>query len=388
MATPDYFDYAAATPLDPRVLEAMQPYFSERFHNPSATYGPARQVSADLQAARAKVAHWLGVRPSEVIFTAGGSEADNLAIHGVMRSPLAHGGNLVVSAIEHDAVLHPAARYDMRQAAATPQGFVDVADLLSKVDDDTVLVGVMYANNEVGTIQPLREIAAGLAKVREARRAQGNARPLYFHTDACQAAQYLDLHVARLGVDMLTLNGGKIYGPKQSGALYVRGGISLQPLIDGGGQENGLRSGTENVAACIGLSTALDLVQSARHDEVRRMQQLQQAFFQGLAQQVPQAVINGSPKKRLPNNIHLTVPGIDNERVLVQLEAAGVLAAAGSACSASSQEASHVLQAMGISEAAAQASLRFSMGRQTDEAAVQRAITALVAVVAATPKSL
>jgi cysteine desulfurase len=371
-----YFDYAAATPLDDAVLQAMRPYLSQQFYNPSATYGPAREVAAQLLQARGSVARWLGCRTSEVLFTAGGTEANNIAIHGTMAGyPDA---NIVVSAIEHDAVLLPACRYDCRIADVDPQGVIDMADLRNKVDDNTVLVSVMYANNEIGTIQPIRDIARLVAEVRDQRRKAGNSRPLYLHSDACQAANYLDIHVARLGVDMMTLNGGKIYGPKQSGVLYVKGGISLRPLTQGGGQENGLRSGTENVAACVGFATALDIAQTARHNEGRRLQLLQQYFISTLAKRLPGAVINGSLKKRLPNNIHITVPGYDNERLLIQLESKKVLAAAGSACSASNDEPSHVLRAIGLDDGQAQASLRFSMGRGTTGDEVDQAIDALV----------
>jgi cysteine desulfurase len=359
-------------------LQAMQPYFTEQFYNPSASYAPARQVSADVQQARAKVAHWLGTRPSEITFTAGGTEANNLAIHGIMqRYPQS---NIVVSAIEHDAVLRPAARYGIRLARVTSQGLVDLADLQSKIDEHTVLVSVMYANNEIGTIQPVKEVAALVASIRQERRQQGNELPLYLHTDACQAASYLDLHVSRLGVDLMTINGGKIYGPKQSGALYIKAGLELLPLVQGGGQEHGLRSGTENVPAFVGLAAALDISQAMRHDEVYRLQGLQQHFYKQLAAKLPQAVINGSTKKRLPNNVHVALPGHDNERVLLELEARGILAAAGSACSASSEEPSHVLRALGLSDADAQSSLRFTMGRSTDQAAVDRLVDALVAI--------
>ncbi len=371
----DYFDYAAATPMDERVLQAMQPFFTDKFYNPSATYMPGRAAAEDLQSARVRVAHWLGARPSEVVFTAGGTEANNLAIHGIMQAyPDA---SIVTSAIEHDAVLHPAGRYDTRQAATTPQGFVDIDSLRNAIDDTTVLMSIMYANNEIGTIQPIREVAALIAEVREARRQSGNAMPLYLHTDACQAANYLNLHAARLGVDLMTINGGKIYGPKQSGALYIRAGVELQPLLQGGGQERGLRSGTENVAACVGLAEALDIAQTMRYEEVRRLYELQQQFIQLVKQQLPSVLINGSLKKRLPNNLHLTLPGYDNERLLLQLENRGILAAAGSACSASSDEPSHVLRAIGLSDADAQASLRFSMGRTTNRESVGRAVTAL-----------
>jgi cysteine desulfurase len=370
-----YFDYAAATPLDERVLQAMQPFFAGQFYNPSATYGPAREVARQLSESRGRVAHWLGVRPSEIVFTAGGTEANNLAIHGVMRA--FPDSNVVVSAIEHDAVLYPAEVYERRIAKVSGQGLIDLDDLRRQIDDKTVLVSVMYANNEIGTVQPIRDIARMVSEVRDGRRKSGNSLPIYLHTDACQAANYLDLHVARLGVDLMTLNGGKIYGPKQSGVLYVRAGVKLEPLLQGGGQELGLRSGTENVAACVGFAAALEIAQTMRHDEVHRMQQLQDLFVNELVKALPQAVVNGSLKKRLPNNVHLTLPGKDNERLLIQLEAGGVLAAAGSACSASNEEPSHVLRAIGLSDADAQSSLRFSMGRQTTEQQVKRAVQAL-----------
>lgn len=361
--------------MDGRVAEAMRPFLSDSFYNPSATYAPAVAVAKELQAARMKVAHWLGARPSELVFTAGGTESDNLAVHGLMRqSPEA---NVVVSSIEHEAVLRPAALYDCRIAAAGRQGIVDLESIRSKIDDRTLLVSVMYANNELGTIQPLREVSRLVQEVRDGRRKSGNDLPIYLHTDACQAAPYLDLHAARLGVDLMTINGGKIYGPKQSGVLYVRGGIVLRPLVQGGGQERGLRSGTENVAACVGLATALDLVQQGRHDESERLRYLQELFAGLLQEQLPEARVNGTMKRRLPNNLHVTIPGQDNERLIYALEARGVLAAAGSACSASSGEPSHVLTAIGLSDDEARASLRFSMGRMTDEAQIRQAVAAL-----------
>jgi cysteine desulfurase len=376
-----YFDYAAATPVDERVVAAMLPYLSDKFYNPSATYGPARAVAQQLADARASVAHWLGARPSEIVFTAGGTEANNLAIHGVMSQ--FPDGNIVVSAIEHEAVLQPASRYDCRQVTVDHQGFIDLAGLKQAIDRQTVLVSVMYANNEIGTIEPLRDIAQVIQTERDRRRQAGDSRPLYLHTDACQAANYLDLHAARLGVDLMTINGGKIYGPKQSGVLYVRSGVTLQPLIQGGGQERGLRNGTENVAAAIGFAAALDLVQAERHVEVRRLQALQNKFLKALAEQLPQVIINGATKKRLPNNVHITVPSQDNERLLLKLESQGILAAAGSACSASNDEPSHVLRAIGLSSADAQASLRFSLGRQTTSEQIDRVVTALIASLAA-----
>ncbi|HET7320710.1 MAG TPA: cysteine desulfurase family protein [Candidatus Saccharimonadales bacterium] len=375
-----YMDYAAATPLDPAVLATMQPYFRGHFYNPSATYSAALAVHRDLEKARGDVALVFGCRPSEVVFTAGGTEANNVAIHGVMRRyPKA---NMVVSAVEHDSVLAPAGEYTCKLLPVTAEGIVEVGKLPKLVDDATVLVSVMYANNEVGSIQPIKEVSRALEVIRNERRKKGNKLPLYLHTDACQAAGYLDLHVSRLGVDLMSVNGGKIYGPKQSGALYVRGGLQLSPLVAGGGQENGLRSGTENVAGCIGFATALTIAQEQRSDEVSRLQKLQKQFMEQLEQAVPSVVINGSRKHRLPNNIHVTIPGQDNERLLIQLDEAGVQAAAGSACSASNEEPSHVLKAMGISEVDAQASLRFTLGRPSTASHVGYVVETLARLLA------
>ncbi|HSX30526.1 MAG TPA: cysteine desulfurase family protein [Candidatus Saccharimonadales bacterium] len=373
-----YLDHAAATPLDPAVVAAMQPFFSDQFFNPSATYLPAQQVRIALEKARSDVAACLGAKNSEIIFTAGGTEADNLAIAGVMQE--FPGANVVVSAIEHDAVLQPAQQFDHSIAAVTDQGVVDLANLEAEINDQTVLVSIMYVNNEVGTIQPLRQIATLIKKVRDERRRTGNTLPLYFHTDACQAANYLDLQVSRLGVDLMTLNGGKIYGPKQSGALYVSSKVHLQPIIRGGGQERNLRSGTENVASCVGFAAALKLAQAKRQDETKRLNDLQTLAFQLIGEKLPGATINGSRKHRLPNNIHLTLPGQDNERLLVELDERGILAAAGSACSASDDEPSHVLRAMGLPDADAQASLRITMGRATTESDVRSFVNTLAAV--------
>lgn len=375
-----YLDYAAATPVDKRVVAAIQPYLSDHFYNPSATYLAAQNIHRDIEAARKRVAVVLGARPADIHFAAGATEANNLAIHGIMqRYP---DKKIIASSIEHESILSLAAAYIHTLVPVYPDGIVDMTALRRIIDDDTVLVSVMYANNEVGTIQPIREIAAFARSVREARRQAGNTLPLYIHTDATQAANYLDLHVARLGIDLLTLNGGKIYGPKQTGILFVRTGVQLQPLLSGGGQEHGIRSGTENVPGIIGFATALELTQAMRHDESQRLQGLQTLFIDLLQQKVSAAIINGSQSRRLPNNIHLTIPGQDNERVLMALDEAGIMAAAGSACSASDEEPSHVLTAMGIDEADARASLRFTMGRTTTEADIQRAVDELARIVA------
>lgn len=373
--TTHYFDFAAATPLDETVIAAMQPYHSDQFYNPSALYVSAQNAKHALESARKSVAGVLGAKPPEIIFTAGGTESDNLAIQGIMRS--FPGANCVVSAVEHEAVLAPAGLFEHTRAAVLPNGRVDVANLRSQIDDQTVLVSVMYANNEIGTVQPIAKIAAMVATIRQERSASGNDLPLYLHTDACQAANYLSLLVNTLGIDLMTLNGGKIYGPKQSGVLYVRTGTKLQPLILGGGQERGYRSGTENVAGSVGFAAALALAQDMRRDESARLKLLQTDFMNKLQVALPQAIVNGSLDYRLPNNVHITLPGSDNERVMMELDEQGFMVATGSACSASSDEPSHVLKAIGLADKAARSSLRISFGRQTTTEGLDGLVRAL-----------
>lgn len=382
-----YLDYAAATPVDPRVLAVMQPYFSENFYNPSAVYLAAKAVHGDLENARKSVAQILGARPSEIIFTAGGTEANNLAIIGVAQAfPGAH---IVSTGLEHDSVRAPIdslAENGWTRSELPPEadGVMDPEAVAGAVNDKTVLVSAMYANNEVGTVQPIKRLSQKLETIRQARRQAGSELPLYLHTDACQAANYLDLHVHRLGVDLMTLNGGKIYGPKQSGALFAASHVQLKPLIHGGGQEHGLRSGTENIAGVIGFAKALEIAQSLRQTEADRLQKLQSHFLSLLQDSLVKKgiFVNGNLKLRLPNNVHVTIPGTDNERLLFALDEAGVQAAAGSACSASSEESSHVLKAMGLSDSEARSSLRFTLGRDTTAADIEYAVQALAKIVA------
>lgn len=375
-----YLDYAAATPMSTDVLVAMQPYFSEVFYNPSALYLDGQAAKKALQDARRDVAQTLGCKPSEIIFTAGGTESDNLAIQGVMQAY--PGKTCVVSSVEHDAVLEPARQYEYKLATVQPDGRVDLGKLADMIDDNTVLVSIMYANNEIGTIQPLHNIAKLIKTIRETRKKSGNTLPLYLHTDACQAANYLPLLVSSLGVDLMTLNGGKIYGPKQSGILYVKTGVNLHPQIRGGGQERGIRSGTENVAAAVGFATALEQASRMREAEQARLHDLQTQCVGLLEAKLPNVSINGSLKHRLANNVHLTIANTDNERVMMELDERGIMVATGSACSASSDEPSHVLTAIGLDEAAARSSLRISFGRQTTAQDIELFVDTLATVVA------
>ena len=375
MMRPIYLDYAAATPLDPEVLATMQPYFTEEFYNPSTTYAAGRQVRAGIDDARRGIALVMGARSSDIIFTAGATEANNLALSSIMQTY--PGKRLVVSAIEHPSVRETAQQFTYTEWPVTPDGIIDLTAAGELLQPDVVLVSVMYANNEVGTIQPLRHLAALVQAERKRRQTAGDPTPLYLHTDATQAANYLDLHVSRLGVDLMTLNGGKIYGPKQIGLLYAQTGVPLTPLIRGGGQERGMRSGTENVAGIIGMCVALERAQAQRHDETQRLHLLQTLFLDLFRAQIPAGIINGSLTNRLPNNVHVTIPGHDNERLLMALDNQGIMVATGSACSASNEEPSHVLAAMDISESLAQSSLRFTMGRATTETDIRCTVTVL-----------
>ncbi len=362
----NYFDYAAATPISPQVQRAMRLYESIKFYNPSAQYLAARDVKQDLEAARQKVARILNVRPNEIVFTAGGTESANLAVNGVMSAY--PGSNCIVSAIEHDAVLKPAEKYDFKIAPVLSSGRVDLVALKKLIDNKTVLVSIMYANNEIGTVQPIGEVAKLIKAINAKRLARGIKLPLYLHTDACQATNYLRLDANRLGIHLMTLNGSKIYGPKQSGILFIKTGVQINSLIDGGGQERGLRSGTENVSYAVGFAEALSQADSLRQQESARLKVLQTYFFDQINRVIPGVVINGSLEYRLPNNLHITIPGSDNETLMMALDERGFQVAAGSACSAAKLEASHVLKALGLSEETARSSLRITMGRETTKA--------------------
>jgi cysteine desulfurase len=370
-----YFDYAAATPVCKEALIAMQPYFSDKFYNPSAMYLTSRRVRDDIEESRSKVAQLLGCRPGEIIFTAGGTEANNIAVHGIMaRFP---GKKLLVSAIEHEAVLGPANAYNSSRVSVNEKAEINLNDLKSKIDDDVVLISIMYANNEVGTIQPITEISEVVKSVNLDRKKRGVNLPLYFHTDACQAASHLDLHVSRLGVDLMTVNGGKIYGPKQSGILYVKAGIALNNFISGGGQERGVRSGTENTAGIIGFASALGIARSKAISEKKRLEKLQAECIKNLKSTIPEVVFFGHLKKRLPHNVSFAVPGVDNERLMMLLDEKGYQVATGSACQAASTEPSHVLRAMGVNDELANSSIRLSFGRDTNQGDINGLISTI-----------
>lgn len=371
-----YLDHAAATPLDPDVLAAMQPYFTDAFYNPSSPYAPAVAVRREYESAKAEIASIIGARPGELIMTAGATESVNLAFGAG-----AGVGHVIVTEVEHQSVLAAATRHDHTRVPVDHNGRVDLATIKNAIRPDTWLVSVGLANNEIGTIQPLSKIADVIKDVRAERLADGNATPIYLHSDASQGAGQLDLHVTRLGVDMLTLNAAKAYGPKQVGLLYAARSVKLQPQIVGGGQEAGLRSGTENVAGVIGMAAAFKRADTHRNGEVKRLSDLRNQLQTKLVTAFPDAVISGHAKHRLAGHLHISFPGLDAERLIFGLEARGVLVATGSACAANKGTRSHVLTAIGLDDATADGSLRLTLGRSTDTDAIDQAAQAIIAEV-------
>lgn len=371
--TPIYMDYAAATPLDPKVKKLMETFFSKDYFNPSANYLAARNVRRKLEQARADVANCLGAKPTEIIFTAGATEANNLAIQGIMRAFPA--GEILVSTIEHESVLEPAKLFNYRLIPVLKDGMIDVSELKRMISDKTVLVSIGLVNNEIGAIQPINQISDMLNRLSNLR--ISTRLPLYLHSDAAQAPSYLDVHVSRLGADLVSLNGGKIYGPKQSGVLYIKTGTELQPVTLGGGQEFEKRSGTENVPGDIGLSAALQLAQKHRKKEASRLSRLRELFIRELTEKLPRAIVNGPNKYVSPHILSVSFPNYDNERLMMQLDEAGIQVATGSACSASSRKSSYVLAAIGLSDDLARSTLRFSLGKYTKEKDILQVVNAL-----------
>lgn len=373
-----YLDHAAATPLDERVFAAMEPYLKDQFYNPSAAYTAGREVRRAVDQARHQLAMVIGAKPSEIILTAGATESINLAIHGVMKT---YAGNVLTAQIEHPAVLRAVEHYDAVYLEVDGKGQVLVDQLLSKIDDQTTLVSIGYANNELGTVQMMRAIADVIDETRQSRLARGIMHPIFFHTDASQAAGSLDLSVARLGVDLMTLNAGKCYGPKQIGLLWARPEVTLSPLIDGGGQERGLRSGTENVAGIVGFATALTIAHEARKEETYRLRKMRDELQRQLQAAFPDLIVNSHQKRRLPHHLHASLPGLDGERAVFALDIAGIQVATGSACAANKGTRSHVLNAVGMDEVLADGSLRISLGRDNDESDIAAIADAMISVI-------
>ncbi len=373
-----YLDHAATTPVDERVLEAMLPFMSRQFGNASSIYALGREAGAALRGAREQVAEILNCTPEEVYFTSGGTESDNAAIRGIALARRERRGapHIITSLIEHHAVLHTVqwlekhSGFSATYLPVDAYGRVDPEELAQALREDTALISIMYANNEVGTIQPVAEIGA-LAREKH----------IPFHTDAVQAGGLLSLDVQALGVDALSLSAHKFYGPKGVGVLYLRRGIPFIPTQTGGGQERGRRAGTENVAGAVGLATALRLAQENRETEGARLIGLRDRLLQGILSSIPDSRLTGHPTLRLPNSASVVIQYIEGESILLSLDMEGIAASSGSACTSGSLEPSGVLTAMGLPPEIAHGSLRLTLGHSTTEEQVDAVLRVLPGIV-------
>jgi cysteine desulfurase len=368
-----FLDYAAGSPLNPEVLGAMQPYFSGLYRNPSSMHAGGRRAKKAMADAREEVARAIGAQTGEVIFTGSGTESDNLAIIGAARALKARGNHILVSSVEHKAVLEAAKSlskegFEVSSLPADRYGMIAPETVRAHLRDETILVSVIYANNELGTIAPIQEISAVLAKACE-----GRNRPI-FHTDACQALSYLDVDVKILGVDLMTFNSAKLGGPTGIAALYVQEDVRLSPLIHGGEQERLIRPGTEALPLIRGFARAVTLACERRDSERNRLSMLRAYFIERLMERVPGVLINGHPSEVLSNIIHITVPGIEGEAMLLMLDEHGVAVSTGSACSAFDLRPSHVLAAIGQDSDLIHGSIRFSFGPDTTKEKLEQVL--------------
>lgn len=371
-----YLDHAATTPVAPEVAEAMARVLRETHGNPSSVYAEGRAARELVDEARERVAAALGAAAAEIVFTSGGTEADNLALRGTLLARKEDGDGLVTTAVEHHAVLdtaHHLAEHEHVRLTVLPvdrHGQVSSAQVEDALDEGTVLVSVMHGNNEVGTLQPIGEIGA-LCR----------ARGVTFHSDAVQSVGAVPFDVSQLAVDLVSVNAHKFYGPKGVGALYVRRGTRLATMQTGGGQERGRRTGTENVAGIVGLGVAMRLAQARREAESARQLRLRDRLIEGVRARVPGAILTGHPTQRLPNNASFCFPGTQGEALVVSLDLAGFAVSSGSACTSGNTEPSHVILALGLDRATAQGSLRLTLGRETTEADVDALLEALPPIV-------
>jgi cysteine desulfurase len=370
-----YLDHNATTPLDPRVLDAMEPYLKQYFGNPSSLYRPGREAKTAVENARGRIAECLGCNPKEIVFTSGGTEADNLAVRGIARSRKSSGNHIVTSAIEHHAVLHTckaleADGYRVTYLSASDNGQVDPDEVAQSLTPETILVSIMLANNETGVINPIEAVARIAAE-----------RGVLSHTDAVQALGKIPIQIQALGVDLIAFAGHKIYGPKGTGFLYVKRGTPLAPVITGGSHEYGLRAGTENVAGIAGLAEAVVLACTTLEAQAGRLEALRARLETRLCEQIAGVRVNGGLSARVPNTSNLSFHGVDGESIVIALDMEEICISTGSACSTGDPEPSHVLTAMGLSAREAQGSIRISLGKDTSEADIDLTVHALVRVV-------
>jgi cysteine desulfurase len=371
-----YLDYAATTPTHPEVVKAMLPYFTEAFGNPSSIYSCGQQAKGAIEESRTKIADLIGARDEEIVFTSGGTEADNFAIKGVASTRDTRGNHIITSPIEHHAVIETCKFLGRRGFSIThlpvdEYGLVDPDDIKKAITDKTILISVMHANNEIGTIEPIAEIG------KIAREAG-----IYFHTDAVQTVGHIPINVDELGVDLLSISAHKLYGPKGVGALYIRKGTKLVSLVHGGEQERGRRAGTYNVPGIIGFGRAVELAQQEMNQEAERLTPLRDKLINGLLERIDHTRLNGHPQKRLPNNVNISVDFVEGESMCLGLDLAGICASTGSACASSTLEPSHVLLVTGLSPERAYGSLRFTLGKWTTEEEIDQVLEVLPPLVA------
>jgi cysteine desulfurase len=372
---PIYLDYAATTPADPAVVQAMIPYFHDAFGNPSAIYSYGQEAKSAIEKARSTIASLIGARDEEIVFTSGGTEADNYTLKGVAFANQKKGNHIITSAIEHHAVLESCKflskiGFKITYVPVDKYGLVDPDQVKKAITDKTILISVMHANNEVGTIQPIAEI-------RWIAREAG----VYLHTDAVQTAGHIPTDVNELGVDLLSISAHKLYGPKGVGALYIRKGTKLMTFMHGGGQERGRRASTENVPGIVGFGQAAELAKQTLKTEMGRVTTLRDILITGILNKIDRIHLNGHPVKRLPNNVNISVEFVEGESMCLNMDMAGICASTGSACSSASLEASHVLLAMGLDPVQAHGSLRFTLGKWTTEEEINKVLEVLPRIV-------
>ena len=370
-----YLDNAATTPVDKRVLEAMLPYYSDVFGNPSSLYSYGQEAKKAIEEAREKVAKALGADSDEIYFTSGGSESDNWALKGVAYALKDKGNHIITTEIEHHAVLNTCRYLEKEGFKVTylpvdEYGLVKPEDLKKAITDKTILVSIMFANNEIGTIEPIEE----LVKI-------AHEKNVYFHTDAVQAVGNVPIDVKKLDVDLLSLSAHKIYGPKGVGALYIKKGVKIHSLIQGGTQERNRRAGTENVPGIVGLGEAMELITKNLDSHINKLTFLRDKLINGILEKIPYARLNGHPTKRLPGNVNVSFEFIDGESLILNLDMAGICASSGSACTSGSLEPSHVLLAIGLSKELARGSLRLTIGKDNTEEDIDKVLEVLPQIV-------
>ena len=366
-----YLDYAATTPMDPEVLKAMLPYFTDRFGNPSSIHSFGQEAKAAVEKARGEIASFLGAKQDEIIFTSGGSESDNFAIKGVAYANKHKGNHIITSSIEHHAVIKSCEflekmGFEVTYLPVSKDGLVDPEDVKKAITDKTILISIMHASNEIGTIQPIKEIG----KI-------AREKKIYFHSDAVQTFGHIHINVDELNVDLLSVSAHKLCGPKGIGILYVRKGTKIVSFIHGGGQERKRRASTENVPAIVGFGKAVEIAKKTMDEEVKKLVILRDKLIKGILEKIDNVYLNGHPVRRLPNNVNVSVESIEGESMLLSLDMEGIAASTGSACTSASLEASHVLLALGLSHELAHGSLRFTLGRYTEKEDINKVLEIL-----------